>query len=84
MKGRIVDLSPSTAQKIGITQENGVARVKVTPISVPLPDGSTKPGIDRPDSNPLVNRPAAFRCSNPCSTRRKSDHFRARLACLGQ
>jgi rare lipoprotein A len=52
VKGRIVDLSPSTAQKIGITQEIGVARVKVTPISVPLPDGSTKPGIDRPDSKP--------------------------------
>jgi rare lipoprotein A len=52
VKGRIVDLSPSTALKIGITQENGIARVKVTPISVPLPDGGTKPGIGRPDSKP--------------------------------
>ena len=52
VKGRIVDLSPSTAHKIGITQENGVAKVKVTPISVPLPDGSTKPGIETPDSKP--------------------------------
>ena len=52
VKGRIVDLSPYTAQEIGITQENGVARVKVTPISVPMPDGSTKPGIDKPDSKP--------------------------------
>jgi rare lipoprotein A len=50
VKGRIVDLSPSTAQKIVITQDNGVAKVKVTPISVPLPDGSTKPGIETPDS----------------------------------
>jgi rare lipoprotein A len=47
-----VDLSPSTALKIGITQENGIARVKVTPISVPLPDGGTKPGRGRPDSKP--------------------------------
>ena len=44
VKGRIVDLSPSTAQKIGITQDSGVAKVKVIPISVPLPDGSTKSG----------------------------------------
>jgi rare lipoprotein A len=42
VEGRIVDLSPSTAQKIGITEHNGVAQVAVAPISVPLPDGSTK------------------------------------------
>jgi rare lipoprotein A len=42
VEGRIVDLSPSTAQKIGITEHNGVAKVAVAPISVPLPDGSTK------------------------------------------
>lgn len=41
-EGRIVDLSPSTAQKIGITRHNGVAEVAVAPITVPLPDGSTK------------------------------------------
>jgi rare lipoprotein A len=52
VKGRIVDLSPSTAQKIGITQENGVARVKVTPISVPLPNGTTKTGIQTQDLKP--------------------------------
>jgi rare lipoprotein A len=44
-KGRIVDLSPSTAQKIGITRDNGVAKVQVDPIAVPLPDGSVKPGV---------------------------------------
>jgi rare lipoprotein A len=49
VKGRILDLSPFTAQKIGITKDNGVAEVKVTPISVPLPDGSSKPGIGTPD-----------------------------------
>jgi len=52
VKGRIVDLSPSTAEKIGITQDNGVAKVKVTPISVPLPNGSIKSGIETPDSKP--------------------------------
>ncbi|MBK8579808.1 MAG: septal ring lytic transglycosylase RlpA family protein, partial [Candidatus Accumulibacter sp.] len=29
VNGRIVDLSPSTAQKIGITQDEGVAKVEV-------------------------------------------------------
>jgi rare lipoprotein A len=52
VKGRIVDLSPSTAEKIGITQDNGIAKVKVTPILVPLPNGSTKLGIETPDSKP--------------------------------
>jgi len=52
VKGRIVDLSPSTAQKIGITQDNGVAKVKVAPISIPLPDGGTKMGVATPDAKP--------------------------------
>jgi rare lipoprotein A len=52
VKGRIVDLSPSTARKIGITQDNGIAKVKVTPISVPLPNGSIKRGIEAPNSQP--------------------------------
>jgi rare lipoprotein A len=42
--GRIVDLSTATARKIGITRQMGVATVTVAPISVPLPDGSTKAG----------------------------------------
>lgn len=37
VKGRIVDLSPSTAQKIGIDSKGGVAKVSVEPIAVPLP-----------------------------------------------
>jgi len=45
VKGRIVDLSPSTAQKIGITEHGGIAKVRVAPISIPLPDGSTKSGL---------------------------------------
>ena len=42
--GRIVDLSPSTAQEIGISQRQGVARVEVSPIAVPLPNGGVKLG----------------------------------------
>jgi rare lipoprotein A len=44
IKGRIVDLSPSTAHKIGITKRLGVAKVVVTPIAVPLPNGQVKLG----------------------------------------
>ena len=44
VKGRIVDLSPATAQSIGISKQNGLADVEVTPIAVPQPDGSVKPG----------------------------------------
>lgn len=35
VKDRIVDLSPATAQKIGIDHKEGVAEVAVTPIDVP-------------------------------------------------
>jgi rare lipoprotein A len=44
VQGRIVDLSPSTALKVGITPATGVAKVEVAPIAVPMPDGSVKPG----------------------------------------
>jgi rare lipoprotein A len=54
VNGRIVDLSPATAQKIGITRDIGVAKVKVTPILVPLPDGSTKQGAAGPDAKPCA------------------------------
>ena len=49
IKGRIVDLSPSTAHKIGITKRIGVAKVVVAPLAVPLPDGTVKLG--RPARN---------------------------------
>ena len=42
--GRIVDLSPSTAREIGISHRQGVARVEVSPIAVPLPNGGVKLG----------------------------------------
>lgn len=42
--GRIVDLSPSTAREIGISRRQGVARVEVSPLAVPLPNGGVKLG----------------------------------------
>jgi rare lipoprotein A len=33
--GRIVDLSPATAGQIGLTKQQGIAQVEVTPLSVP-------------------------------------------------
>jgi rare lipoprotein A len=44
VKGRILDLSPATAQKIGIESKEGVAKVSVVPIAVPLPNGEVKSG----------------------------------------
>ena len=48
VEGRIVDLSPATAEKIGLSREEGLARVEVAPIAVPQPDGSIKPGAAAP------------------------------------
>jgi rare lipoprotein A len=44
IKGRILDLSPSTARQIGITPRVGVANVVIEPIVVPLPGGRVKLG----------------------------------------
>jgi rare lipoprotein A len=58
--GRIVDLSPSTAEKVGIDRQQGVAKVEVAPITVPQPDGSEKPGEAASEAKPApVVRPAA-------------------------
>jgi rare lipoprotein A len=42
VRGRIVDLSPATARKIGLEQKKGLATVEVAPMMVPLPDGTVK------------------------------------------
>lgn len=42
VKGRIVDLSPATAREIGLSREDGLAQVEVTPLSI-----GTKPGATR-------------------------------------
>ena len=39
VKGRIVDLSPATAARIGLTPQEGVAPVAVEPLAMPPPDG---------------------------------------------
>jgi rare lipoprotein A len=44
VKGRIIDLAPGTARRIGITQSIGLAKVQVTPIYVPLPNGRVRWG----------------------------------------
>jgi rare lipoprotein A len=51
IQGRIVDLSPSTAKEIGIDHKNGVAKVEVAPIVVPLPDGRVKLGAAASDAD---------------------------------
>jgi rare lipoprotein A len=35
--GRIVDLSPSTAEKIGLDRKDGLAKVEVRPLEIPAP-----------------------------------------------
>ena len=60
VKGRIIDLSPSTAEKIGIDREEGIGQVEVAPITVPQPNGSVKPGAAasdaKADKRPTGNR----------------------------
>ncbi len=62
--GRLVDLSPGTAEKIGLTQRQGIAKVVVAPIAVPLPNGKVKVGTaasepaDKPDHIPVHDEKA--------------------------
>ncbi|WP_241667135.1 septal ring lytic transglycosylase RlpA family protein [Muricoccus nepalensis] len=42
-RGRILDVSPRTAQQLGMLEE-GVAPVEISPVEVPQRDGSTRPG----------------------------------------
>jgi rare lipoprotein A len=60
IKGRIVDLSPSTAHKIGITQRIGVAKVVIAPIAVPLPDGRVKLSPRLPDRHEIPRIASSF------------------------
>lgn len=57
IKNRIVDVSPTTADKLGL-KENGTAPVEVKPMEVPQPDGSVKPGAgaaETPHGKPSVD-----------------------------
>ncbi|WP_083745284.1 septal ring lytic transglycosylase RlpA family protein [Variovorax sp. KK3] len=47
VKGRIVDLSPATAKEIGLSKEDGVAKVEVTPLSTPPAEGTKAGGPAR-------------------------------------
>jgi rare lipoprotein A len=57
--GRLVDLSPGTAAKIGLTPAKGITKVVVAPIAVPLPNGKVKTGaaahepLTQPDRIPV-------------------------------
>ena len=57
--GRIVDLSPATAEQVGIDRRQGVSKVAVTPITLPPPDVTSK---DRGASQgtKLGERPSAL------------------------
>jgi rare lipoprotein A len=63
--GRLVDLSPGTAAKIGLTPKKGITKVVVAPIAVPQPDGKVKTGAaahepeDKPDQIPVHDDKAA-------------------------
>jgi len=62
--GRIVDLSPATAREIGITPREGVTKVEVAPITVPLADGSVKLGAAA-DGMLLADDAKPYRRSDP-------------------
>ena len=55
IRGRIVDLSPSTAKEIGIDRKKGVAKVEVAPIAVPLADGRIKLGAAATDDERVTS-----------------------------
>jgi len=62
--GRIVDLSPATAEQIGISKRQGIAKVAVTPIAVPMPDGRVKLGAAASDPQVAVNLPNGDKASS--------------------
>jgi rare lipoprotein A len=49
--GRIVDLTPATAQKIGLALRQGITRVVVAPIQIPLANGDVKYGAGAGEMN---------------------------------
>ncbi|MGA2396522.1 MAG: septal ring lytic transglycosylase RlpA family protein [Steroidobacteraceae bacterium] len=59
--GRIVDLSPATAHRIGLDRRTGVTEVEVAPIVVPLPDGKLKLGDGALEANNNVTVTANVR-----------------------
>jgi peptidoglycan lytic transglycosylase len=68
VKGRIVDLSPATARKIGLEPKQGLTKVEVAPLEVPLPGGRMKAGGPYPDPR-KDTRVAALRSRDLPSSR---------------
>jgi rare lipoprotein A len=58
VKGRVVDLTPAVADKLGMKKQ-GVAPVVVKPITVPQPDGAIKLGAGAADASPAEVAAAA-------------------------
>ena len=65
--GRIVDLSPATADKVGIDRRQGVAKVEVTPIALPPSHAVATEGGAPPDAE------RAERTSPAASAARRRD-----------
>jgi rare lipoprotein A len=84
VEGRLVDLSPGTAAKIGLTPRKGVTDVVVAPIEVPLPDGHVKNGaaahepLDKPDGVRVAKELADK--ERPHAARDDGDQARRKLA----
>ncbi len=80
--GRVVDLSPGTAAKIGLTPRKGVTKVVVAPITVPLPDGKVKVGaaahepLDKPDKLPLKDDKPVKQKQTELASAERSDRAR--------
>jgi rare lipoprotein A len=51
VKNRIVDVSPKTADELGL-KKDGVAPVEVKPLEVPQTDGTVKPGTGAEETRP--------------------------------
>ncbi len=69
--GRIVDLSPATAQAIGLDRRTGVTKVEVAPIAVPMPDGKIKLGdgilaANKRETHGCGWKSAVLLCCNGC------------------
>ena len=54
--GRIVDLSPATAAKVGIDRQQGVSKVTVTPITLPQAEGDAGTRRASPETKPEAHR----------------------------
>ncbi len=59
VQGRIVDLSPATAEKVGIDRNEGISKVEVTPITMPPLVEGAKARHASPDTKPAKPYPGS-------------------------